>query len=216
MPVDTSKSGKKWERRSDARPRELIAAALRLFAERGFAGTRLEDVAARAGVSKATVYLYFESKEKLFEAVVRATISPSLSQLEGLVDAFEGPTPDLVRTVQRLIEAALDGALPAIAKMIIAESGNFPELARFWGDAVIQHGVKVIQRIVRRGIERGEFREVDPALVAPGLMGPFVMLGLFEHSLAAHTKVTFDRHESLSLHVETLLRGLASDAKKEK
>ena len=211
MPSTNPKPIKKWERRSDARPAELIAAALRLFAERGFAGTRLEEVAARAGVSKATVYLYFESKEKLFEAVVRATITPSLAQLDSLVDAFEGPTADLVRAMGAVLEAALDGPLPSIAKMIVSESGNFPALARFWGDAVLARGMAVIQRVIRRGMERGEFRRVDPASVAPLFVAPVLLLGLFEQSLAPHMSIKLDRHAVISAHVETLLRGLAAD-----
>ena len=61
----------RWERRKEARPAELLAAALELFVEKGYAGTRLDDVAQRAGVSKGTLYLYFENKEDLFKAVVR-------------------------------------------------------------------------------------------------------------------------------------------------
>jgi AcrR family transcriptional regulator len=201
---------KKWERRSDARPSELVAAALGCFAERGFAATRLEDVATSAGVSKATVYLYFESKEKLFEAVVRAAITPSLEQARALVDAFQGPTPDLVRTLLTVLETALEGPFPAIAKLVIAESGNFPELARLWADVVLRRGFALMQQIVERGVERGEFRPVDPATVAPLLMAPVVVLGLWKHSFGQHTDMQLDRHAILAEHAETILRGLAA------
>jgi AcrR family transcriptional regulator len=161
MPGERSK---RWERRADERPAELTAAALRLFSERGFAATRLEDVAAAAGVSKATVYLYFDNKERLFEAVVRAAVTPSLEHAAALVDAFDGPTPSLVRTLVALFEGALDGPFPAIAKLIIAESGNFPELAQLWVDLALGRALALVQKVIQRGVDRGEFRQVDPAL----------------------------------------------------
>jgi AcrR family transcriptional regulator len=207
----SAERAKKWERRSDARPAELIAAALRCFAERGFAATRLDDVAANAGVSKATVYLYFDSKEKLFEAVVRAAVVPSLDQAHALVDAFDGGTPDLVRTLLVVFETALEGPFPAIAKLVIAESGNFPQLARFWADVVLRRGMALVQRVVERGVARGEFRPVDPKTVAPLLMAPVVLLGLWRQSFGQHTDMKLDTRAILTEHTETVLRGLAPD-----
>src|SRR5262249_47520630 len=158
---------KKWERRSDARPKELISAAIELFAELGFAGTRLEDVAAKAGVSKATVYLYFKNKEDLFEAVVREAVMPTLKQAEEMLDAYPGPTVDLLRTFVALFERKLDGPLPALVKLIVAESGNFPKLAQLWVDLVPRRGLALMKRILQRGIERKELRPFNPEHVAP-------------------------------------------------
>ena len=171
---------KKWERRSETRPAELIEAALRCFSERGFAATRLDDVAARAGVSKATVYLYFENKEKLFEAVVRAAVAPKLDQAHELVDKFEGSTPDLMRSLLAILETALDGPFPAMAKLVISESGNFPELARLWVSLVLRRGFSLLERLIERGVERGEFRAVDPAVAAPLVMAPVILAGDLE------------------------------------
>jgi AcrR family transcriptional regulator len=201
---------KKWERRSEARPAELIAAALQCFAERGFAATRLEDVAAIAGVSKATVYLYFENKERLFEAVMRAAVTPSLDQAHALVEAYQGTTPDLVRTLLGILNAALQGPFPAMAKLVIAESGNFPELARLWARVVLQRGFALVQRIVARGVERGEFRKVDPETVAPLIMAPVVVLAIWKHSFGQHTDLQLDREAVLAEHAETILYGLAA------
>src|SRR3954447_6433341 len=144
-----TRPSKRWERRSDARPAELVAAALAVFSERGFAGTRLEDVATRAGVSKATVYLYFDSKEHLFEAVVRAAVTPNLERAEAMVEAFAGSTPELVRALLQVFDGALDTALPAVVKLIVSEAGNFPALARLYAELVIQRGMGLVQRIVR-------------------------------------------------------------------
>ncbi len=201
---------KKWERRSDARPKELISAALQLFSQRGFAGTRLEDVAAKAGVSKATVYLYFKNKEDLFAAVAREAVTPTLDQAEELVDAFHGPTADLLRTFVALFERKLDGPLPALIKLIVAESGNFPKLAQLWADLAPRRGMALMKRILQRGIERKELRRFDPEHVAPLIAAPVIMLALWKQALAPHTDFRLDPHGMLTEHVETLVRGLAA------
>ncbi|HEX9173419.1 MAG TPA: helix-turn-helix domain-containing protein, partial [Telluria sp.] len=131
----------RWERRKDARPQELLAAALDLFVERGFASTRLEDVARRAGVSKGTLYLYFTNKEELFKAVVRDNIVPVIGAAEEIIAGFEGHSADLLRKVitewwQRLGETKASG----ITKLIMAEAGNFPDIACFYQEEVIARG----------------------------------------------------------------------------
>lgn len=99
LSTDANKAKPRWERRKDARPQELLAAALDLFVERGYAGTRLDDVASLAGVSKGTLYLYFENKEELFKAVVRENIVAALADAEDLIAGFEGHSSDLLRTL---------------------------------------------------------------------------------------------------------------------
>ena len=126
--MEKAQIAKRWERRKEARPAEIVAAALQLFADRGFAATRLEDVATVAGVSKGTVYLYFEGKEQLFEAVVREAIAPNIDRMQALVDAFEGPTPELLRSLFDLVALALETPLTGVMKLLVAESGNFPQL----------------------------------------------------------------------------------------
>jgi len=187
-----------------------MAAAVRLFAERGFAGTRLEDVAASAGVSKATVYLYFEGKEQLFEAVVRQVVTPNVEQALALVDAFDGSTPTLIRTLLTLLETALDGPFPAVLKLVIAESGNFPALACLWAHVALRPMLALLHRVVQRGIDRGEFRPVNPADVLPLIAAPVVLLALWKHSFGQHTDIPMDRHAVLVAHAEMLLRGLAN------
>jgi len=204
--------GKRWERRSDARPAELVAAALRLFAERGFAATRLEDVAASAGVSKGTVYLYFESKERLFEAVVHGAVTPKLDQAGQLVASFEGSTAALLETLFALLARALDGPVPSVIKLIVAESTNFPELARLWSDLVVQRAFALMGQVVQRGIDRGEFRAVDPSVAAPLLLAPVLVLALWQRTLAPHTQLSLEPRALLAAHLDTQLRGLAAPA----
>jgi AcrR family transcriptional regulator len=129
------------QRRKEARPAELTAAALELFVEKGFVGTRLDDVAARAGVSKGTLYLYFDSKEALFKAVIREGILPILDEGAGMVDNFTGSSADLLRGLilewwKRIGSTSLGG----VPKLMISESGNFPELANYYHDTVITRG----------------------------------------------------------------------------
>jgi len=198
---------KRWRRRSNARPAELTAAAFALFAERGFAATRLEDVAARAGVSKATIYRYFENKDALFEAVVQSSIAPRFAEVEILLDAFEGSSADLLRTLFKIARTALAGDLPAFVKLIVSESGTFPQLATLWADLAVARIMGLVRRIIERGIARGEFREVDLTVIGPVVLAPIVLLGIWKQTFS-HTNVTFDRDRVLNQHVEMLLRAL--------
>src|SRR5262245_7762787 len=165
--MEPTQSPRRWERRKEARPGEIVAAALQLFADRGFAATRLEDVAAVAGVSKGTVYLYFESKEQLFEAVVREAIAPNVDRAEALVAAFEGPTPELIRVLFEFIGTVLESPITGVMKLLVAESGNFPQLARLYADLVLRRIFGLLRRILERGIARGEFRPLDVDTAVP-------------------------------------------------
>jgi AcrR family transcriptional regulator len=203
-------SAKRWERRKDDRPRELVAAALQLFSERGFAATRLDDVAAATGVSKGTVYLYFESKERLFEAVVREAVLPNLDRAEALLRAYQGATPDLIRGLVGLFRPLLEAPVTGVIKLILAESGNFPRLARLYADLVVRRGLGVLRSVIERGVKRGEFRPVDPAATAPLLIAPFILLAVWKHSFGAHTDLSLDPGAVLEAHLETVLRGLSA------
>lgn len=155
------------QRRPDARPGELMTAALQVFAERGFAATRLEAVAQRAGVSKGTVYLYFDSKEALFKAAVESAIVPALEAGEAIAADPARPPAEALRDFVfwwwEQIGASDIGALP---KLLVAEVGNFPELGRWFHDHLILRGKRAAARIIARGIENGEFRPVDPMAAA--------------------------------------------------
>jgi len=207
----TSKQEPRWSRRKEARPEEITAAALELFVERGYAATRLEDVAARAGVSKGTVYLYFDNKEELFKAVVREGLVSPLVAMKGLADSFEGPTIELLRVLvcgwwEKIGSTRLSG----IPKLIIGESGNFPELARFYVAEVVEPGHEVVASIVRRGVARGDFRDVDPDLTARLIAAPLLLSMLWQHSLAAHSRQRVDPLAYLESHLDMLARSLAA------
>ncbi|MDE2427192.1 MAG: TetR/AcrR family transcriptional regulator [Burkholderiales bacterium] len=173
----------RWERRKDARPQELLAAALDLFVERGFAATRLDDVARAAGVSKGTLYLYFCSKEELFKAVVREGIVPMIGEAEALIEQFAGTTEELFGLVMTTWwRSVADTKLSGLPKLMIAEAGNFPELARFYQEEVITRGEKMVATMLKRGMERGEIRPVDLEVDSRILVAPMIMMMLWKHS----------------------------------
>jgi AcrR family transcriptional regulator len=211
-PVARGARRPRWQRRKDARPAEIVAAALQVFVERGFAATTLTEVARRAGVTKGTVYLYFESKEALFKAMVRETLVPALATGERLVAEHTGTAAELLR---RLIggwwEVMAGSEVSGIPKLIMAEAGNFPELARFYYDEVISRGHRLLASALRRGIARGEFRPVDVKLATRLAIAPLLHAANWRHSFARCTGEGFDAGRYLESHVDIFLRGIAKD-----
>jgi len=183
MDATETKNEPRFERRKDARPGEILDAALDLFVEKGFAATRLEDVAQRAGVSKGTVYLYFDSKDDLFKAVIRSGMVRAIEEAEKLVAGFEGSSADLLRQIYAGWWQNIGGTkLSGIPKLMISEAQNFPELARFYYDEVIQRGSRLFARALDRGVARGEFRSVNVDYAVRALVSPLIMRAILEHS----------------------------------
>jgi TetR/AcrR family transcriptional regulator len=173
------------ERRKQARPGELIEAALDVFAERGFSGARLEDIAQRAGVTKGTVYLYFASKEELFEAAVRQTLVSTIARGQAVLRSFEGPTPELLRMVLTTWwHGVVQTKAATLGKLMCAEANNFPKLAQFYYDNVIEPGRRLQGRIIERGIARGEFRPVDIEHTVTFIVASFLYVQFHQSSFA--------------------------------
>src|ERR1043166_3486698 len=174
----------KWQRRSEDRPREICAAALEVFAEKGFAAAKLDEIGRRAGVSKGTLYLYFNTKEDLFRAVVRDTVAPNIELLQKALLAVELPFADIVRMfLARFADMTSRVPVGAVAKMVIGESRNFPELAKVWHDQVASRALAMISGLIERAQERGEVRPGDPRLHALSLLGPMLMGVLWRETL---------------------------------
>ena len=210
----TFDSKPRWERRKDARPQELLDAAIDLFVERGYAATRLEDVARRAGVSKGTLYLYYENKEELFKAVVRGSIVPVISELEVSVAEFDGHGAELLRQLihswwQRLGATKVSG----IIKLVTAEADNFPELARFYQEEVINRGTKAMSTMLERAIERGDFRPVDVNLMTQVLLAPMLMLITWKHSVGPCPRAELEPLAFLDTFLDMALHGLLRPAR---
>jgi AcrR family transcriptional regulator len=202
------------QRRKDARPSELLDAALELFVEKGFAATRAEEVAQRAGVSKGTLYLYYPSKEELFKAVIAQSLTSRIEQTAQEVQAYEGPMGELLEDVlvrwwQQIYESPASGTF----KIVVSEVRNFPEIADFWVHNVVEPGGALIGSVVGRGIASGEFRAVDDIeSVVHSLVLPMVMLCVHKHGLAACTQHKIDGHRFIADHVALVVRSLRPDA----
>ncbi len=203
------------ERRKDARPGELLDAALALFVEKGFAATRSEEVAARAGVSKGTLFLYFPSKEELFKAVVNENLAGRFDAWNQEFDAFEGSTPDLLRHVMRLWwERVGSTPVSGITKLMLSEGSNFPELAAFYQREVVMPGHALLRRVIQRGIDRGEFAPVAVDLAIYTVLAPMMFLMLWKHAtpVCVGPGVVLDPERYLAVQTEAVLHGLCGAA----
>jgi len=208
--MQTAKQEPRWERRKDARPKELIDAALEIFVEKGYAAARLDEVAKRAGVSKGTVYLYFTNKEELFKAVIRDGIVSDLANIEEIIDHFEGKTSDLLRvTLKSWWDNVGATPLAALLKVIVSEAGNFPEIVKFYYDEVISRRKRIILQILQRGIDNKEFRSVDLNTTLFLIVAPFPFLFIWEYSFAQCAPESVDPAAIINAHIDATLRGLA-------
>lgn len=201
----------KHERRKNARPGELLAAALELFVEKGFAATRAEEVAKLAGVSKGTLFLYFASKEELFKAVVRQNISGRFAEWNAEFESFQGSTADMLRyCITAWWERIGSTKASGITKLMMSEAGNFPELAAFYEQEVMQPGHQLIQRVLQRGVDRGEFHPIDMKYAVYIVLAPMMFLAMWKHSLGScAASAELVPEEYIAVQVETILNGLS-------
>ncbi len=209
----------KRERRKEARPGELLDAALDLFVEKGFSATRVEEVAARAGVSKGTLFLYFQSKVDLFKAVVRENIAIKFPTWQEEFVTFEGTSADMLRYAlvswwERIGKTRASG----ITKLVMSEAQNFPEIAAFYQEEVIQPGNAMIRRILERGVKSGEFRDIDLEQAVHIIVAPMIFLMMWKHSMgacAASAKIV-DPEQFIHMQVDVLLHGMTANKSKSK
>lgn len=201
------------QRRKDARPFELLDAALELFVEKGFTATRAEEVALRAGVSKGTLYLYYPSKEELFKAVIVRNLSSRIADTAQQVQAWDGEMALLLESllVQWWQETYASPA-SGVFKILISEMRNFPEIAEYYVQHVIEPGSALIGGIVARGIASGEFRAVDVESTVHSLVLPMVMLCVHKHGLSACTQHQIDGQRFIAEHVDLVVHGLRRSA----
>lgn len=199
------------QRRKAERPDELLDAALALFVERGFAATRIDDVAQRAGVSKGTVYLYWPGKEELLRAVIQRFLGGHLSAGVLAIQNHTGKASDLLRhTFADWWIAMIDSPTSGVFKLMLAEACNFPEIASFYRQEVVERGQRLIRTVIEKGIADGELREVDVEAAVFSLLLPMVMLCVHKHSIGVCAPVEGlqDAPRLIRAHVELVLRGL--------
>ena len=199
------------QRRKEARPQELLDAALDLFVEKGFAATRCEEVALRAGVSKGTLYLYYPSKEELLKAVIRDRLSSEIAAGALEVRQHAGSNGTLLRNLlTQWWMRVFDSPASGVFKLVITEVRNFPDIAEVYLREVIEPGHQLIGTVLERGIASGEFHPVNVESAVHSLVLPMVMLCLHKHSLGVCTPVESLIHprEFIKQHIDLVVRGL--------
>ncbi|MEO6016808.1 MAG: TetR/AcrR family transcriptional regulator [Polaromonas sp.] len=203
----------KRERRKEARPGELLDAALDLFVEKGFAATRAEEVAARAGVSKGTLFLYFQSKEELLKVVVRENISGRFKEWNDEFENFEGSTAEMLAYCMNIWWERV-GATKAsgITKLMMSEASNFPDIATFYQQEVIEPGQSLIRRILQRGMDRGEFRKLDLDYAVFTVIAPMIFLILAKHSsgVCVRASTELDPKQYIATQIGAILYGFST------
>jgi TetR/AcrR family transcriptional regulator len=202
------------QRRKQARPQELLDAALDLFVERGFAATRSEDVAARAGVSKGTLYLYYPSKEELLKEVIRHHVVNQIAEGLQIIRAFEGSAAELLAMMLRLWwERIGETRASGIVKLMTSEVRNFPEIAQFYVDEVVTPSNQMLAQVLQRGVDSGEFRPIDVGEAVHAMVGSLVFLALNKHSLGACSAAfLLEPKAVIAALVEMVLYGLVPRA----
>ena len=201
------------KRRKEARPTEILEAGFREFAEKGFDRARLDSVAARAGVAKGTIYLYFDSKEALFEAAVRSRIVPVVDRLVHLVDFYPGPTPFLLKIMFKMMYRKIANPdVRMIMKIIIAEGDRFPKLTEFYYKESVAKISLVLEKIIDRGVQRGEL-QTGPATKLPQvLIAPAVMAMIWQLTFSPYNTISLDQF--LEAHIDLVLNGISNQKSK--
>lgn len=199
----------RWQRRKDARPAELLDAALAEFFEKGFAAARLEDIATRAGVSKGTIYLYFSSKEEVFEALVRAIPQPNVEQMRAIASDPSVPADVLLARVLRFLGGVLqDERMTKFPRLVLGEAGRFPKLAETYRREVISRGSSVISAIIERGISEGRFRPVNAVRAAYAAITPILFVAIWRTTFEPSSEEALNGPAFIDQHIETFLRGI--------
>ena len=199
----------KFKRRKAERPDEIVAAAFEIFSEKGFAAARLDDIAARAGVSKGAIYLYFATKEDIFRAVIEMGVAPNLGLMRANIAANSDSFPNLLRGAIGVISQMIDTTpIGGVVKMVIGESRNFPELARAWHDTLVRPALGAMSMAIAAGQARGELRPGDPRQYAMSLISPILVGVIWRETFTPVGAEPFDIPALAKQHAELWLRGM--------
>mgnify|MGYP000286003368 FL=1 len=193
----------RYQRRKEDRPQEIAEAAFEAFAENGYSGTRVEDVARRAGVSKGLTYLYFKTKEELFKAVIRNVVTRRVDALIRIVEETELPSEDFVRgPMLDFMKSIPDSRVRIVIRLLLEEGPRHPDLVDYYHENVVHRGLATIRRFVERGIERGEFRPTAINDLPQLFLAPVVLSMVWKILFA---KRPLDTDRLIETHVEMLL-----------
>lgn len=206
-PSDAPASPPRGRRRKSARPDEILAAAIAEFYDHGYGATRITDIARRANVAKGTVYLYYDTKQAIFEAAMNSVVAPTLDQIETLLDSFDGPTDALLEMmIRKVYQNIVQSDARVTLRIIIGEGHLFPELRQYHYDKMLRQGVAIMQRVLNRGIERGDFR-AGPSRAEPRvIMAPAIVAGIWLMCFDEFDPIDLDRY--IAAHLDLVLNGL--------
>lgn len=208
----TARHLRSWQRRKQARPGEILEAALAVFAEKGFAAARMDDIAVKAGVTKGTIYLYFPSKEEVFKQLAREHVGATLAAGIEQANAHQGSAREFLTLFFSVIAGMIQQSEGAVLpKIIIGESGNFPELARFWHDEVIQKAIGMLSGVIEKGIAKGEIRPIAPEYAVRTIMSAILMSLIWRTVFAPFEAEPLDIPNFLAFHLDVVMRGLAPE-----
>ena len=193
------------------RIRAIQAAALDVFAAKGFSAARLDDIAAAAGIAKGTIYLYFKSKDELFEAIVKSTIGVTLGHVEQAVAASPAPASQLLRLVGQAIAGALDDPdRKRVVHLVLSEGARFPAIADFYHREIIARGMALVRAIVAKGRASGEFISDEPARFPQLVIAPAVVAVMWSVIFARIEPL--DAHALIEAHFDLLTRALTGSS----
>jgi AcrR family transcriptional regulator len=197
----------RFRRRKEDRPQEITEAALAAFAEKGYAATRVDDVARRAGVSKGLLYLYFKTKEELFKAVIRSFVVPRIEALTDIIDSSELSSEEFLRGPFLDFAKTLPGSpISILVRLMIAEGPKHPDLLQFYWDNVVSRGLAALTEMLERGVQQGEFRrsvvnDLPHLLVMPVLFS-VIFKSLFEEHCPDTDKLIEAQLDLLIAHMK--------------
>jgi len=200
-------------RRKAARPAELLEAAIEVFAEKGFAAARLEEVARRAGVSKGTAYLYFPTKEALFKAAIREVVVTRLAMGEREVEDWQGSNAALLRRMLEQWGQLVRSRQGGLLKLIVAEARNFPDLAAWYHAEVGARGHRLLTAVLERGIAQGEFRGGDVEAMAQVVACPLAFRAIWSNSVGCYETPPLSDERFYDSYLTLMLAGLRPERK---
>ncbi len=171
----------RWRRLPEERPRQILDAALEVFAERGLAAARLDDIAKRAGLSKGTIYLYFPNKEELFREVIRHSVIAFIERGEERIESIDDPLQALITWMEGYWAWLRTPVFPAMHRLVNSEAHSFPDVAAFYATEVIERALRLVCGMLTRAMDHGQLRRMDPLVAARMLSALFVTHALWYH-----------------------------------
>jgi AcrR family transcriptional regulator len=192
------------------RREDILAAATEEFAANGFAAARMEDIARRLGISKAALYLQFDTKEALFRALIESLVTDTLPQVLPRM----GPETSAAEVLKIFIPAAIrqiaGGEVAFVPRLIIGEGNRFPELTRYYHDVAVSRVLGLVEQLIRHGIERGEFRAVDAHHAARSVAGGVIISALWRTVFEPVGAEPLDLEAMAAAHLDLVLGGLSA------